>query len=67
MPLQNAADGLMVAVKSGRVEPTVGLEAATVLAKFNDILGHVSLQESAPPALSGDSVYALKRYIRTNR
>jgi hypothetical protein len=67
VPLQNAADSLMVTVKGGSVEPTVGLEAATILAKFNDILSHVSLQESAPPALSGDSVYALKRYIRTNR
>ncbi len=48
--LQNAADGLMVTVKGRRVEPSAGFEAATILAKFNDILRHVSLPKSAPPA-----------------
>ena len=49
VPLQNAADRLMVTVKGRRVEPPVGLEAATIFAKFNDILSHDSLPERRHP------------------
>jgi hypothetical protein len=45
-PRQNATDSLVVAVKGGRIEPSVGCTAAAILAKFNDIVDHESLLES---------------------
>src|ERR1700761_3751018 len=62
-PLQNVTDGPMVAMKGRCVEPPVRLPAAPVLAKFHDIVGHVSLRCAAPRALSGDSVCAWNDYI----
>jgi hypothetical protein len=35
----------MVTVKGGRVEPAAGLEAATILAKFNDVIRHRKLPD----------------------
>jgi hypothetical protein len=49
VPLQNAADRLMVTVKGRGVEAPVGFEAATIFAKFNDILSHDCLPERRHP------------------
>ena len=44
-PRQNVADRLMVTMKGGRVEPAVRCAAAAILAKLNDIVGHLCLPD----------------------
>ncbi len=57
---QDTEDGLMVTVKRRRIEPSIGVTTAIILAKFNDIAGHLgSPGFRCTAALSGDGLYAL--------
>jgi hypothetical protein len=61
---QDTKDGLMVTVKRRRIEPSIGVATAAILAKFNDIAGHLgSPGFRCTTALSGDGLYALNDYI----
>jgi hypothetical protein len=42
MLFQGRPERLMVAMKSRRVEPAIGLDAPAVLAKFNDIVSQLT-------------------------